>query len=62
MKVVIDTNILFSALLQGGQKYRDILFFENVEFYSCKYAMVEIIKYKEKIVKCSKQAEEVASG
>ena len=59
MKVVIDTNIIFSALLRGGQRYRDILFFENAEFYSCKYTIVEIFKHKEKIVKCSKQAEEV---
>lgn len=29
MKVVIDINILFSALLQGGQKYQDVLFFER---------------------------------
>ena len=28
MKVIIDTNIIFSALLQDGQKYRDNLFFE----------------------------------
>ena len=59
MKIVIDTNIIFSALLRSGQKQRDILFLENVEFYSCKYAIVEIFKHKEKIIKYSRLAEEV---
>ncbi|MFQ5456715.1 MAG: PIN domain-containing protein [Nitrospirota bacterium] len=59
MKVVLDTNIVFSAMLQSGKRFRDILFFENAEFYSCKYLIIELFKHKEKIVKYSELREEV---
>jgi predicted nucleic acid-binding protein len=59
VKVIIDTNIIFSALLPSGQKFRDILLLENAEFYSCRYVIIEIFKNKEKIIKCSRLAEEI---
>ena len=48
--IIVDTNILFSTLLGKNKKFRDILLSqENVNLYSCKYAIVELFKYKEKI-------------
>lgn len=48
--VVVDTNILFSALLGKNKRFRDVLLTEkNVTFYSCKFVIVELFKHKEKI-------------
>jgi len=58
MKVVVDTNILFSALLKEGHHFADTLqLSEEIEFFIPKYAIVEIFKYKDKIVKYSKLPE-----
>ncbi len=52
--VIVDTNILFSTLLGKNKKFRDVLLFpKNITLYSCKYAIVELFKYKEKIQKYS---------
>ena len=52
--IIVDTNILFSTLLEKNKKFRDIfLSQENINLYSCKYAIVELFKYKEKIQKHS---------
>ena len=59
MILVVDTSIIFSALLRSGKQFREILFSKDNEFYSCKYAITEIFKHKEKIVKCSKLSEEI---
>ncbi len=53
-KVVLDTNILFSSFLKSGKKFRDIIFSNDYEFYSCNFTIVEIFKYKEKIIKYSR--------
>ena len=53
-KVIVDTNILFSALLGKSKKLRDVLLTEKeVTFYSCKFVFVELFKYKETIQKKS---------
>ena len=61
--VVIDTNILFSALL--GKKsvwIRNIIFSEEFrkkyKFITCKFAFVELFKHKEKIQKYSNYSED----
>ena len=52
--IIVDTNILFSTLLGKNKKFRDILLSqENINLYSCKYTIVELFKYKEKIQKYS---------
>ena len=57
--IIVDTNILFSTLLGKNKKFRDVLLSqENVNLYSCKYAIVELFKYKEKIQKYSSFAED----
>ncbi|MBN2011811.1 DNA-binding protein [candidate division KSB1 bacterium] len=52
--IIVDTNIIFSTLLRRNKKIRDIFFSqENVHLYSCKYAIVELFTFKEKIQKYS---------
>ena len=53
-KVIVDTNILFSALLDKSKKLRDVLLANaDVTFYTCKFVIVELFKHKERIRKHS---------
>jgi len=60
MKIVVDTNIVISALINPSGKESDIFFnpVHNFKFYSCYFLFVEIFKHKDKIIKCSKISEE----
>ena len=51
MIVVVDTNIIFSALLPESSKIRDVLLKKEHRFYCPNYFFTEIFKYKEKILK-----------
>ncbi|RMG05061.1 MAG: nucleotide-binding protein [Nitrospirae bacterium] len=57
MKVVVGTNILFSALLSSCSKYRDLLFDDTLKIYSPNFVFLEIFRHKEKILKCTKESE-----
>ena len=57
MKVVVDTNIFFSATITQHGKLRQALFTNDVEFVAPHFAIIELFKYKDKIVKCAKQEE-----
>lgn len=59
MKIVVDTNIIFSALLNSNSNIGQILLKpnNNLEFYSVKFLQHEIIKHYSKIIKYSKQSE-----
>ncbi len=60
MKVIVDTNIVFSALLSSENTFRnELIFNEEDEFYTCRFLIVEIFKNKEKIKKLTKLEEEV---
>ena len=52
--VVIDTNLLFSALIPKASKIREILFESNLKFYSPNILISEIYKHKDKLIKHSK--------
>lgn len=54
MKVVVDTNIIFSALLDHNSSFTDILTNSKIDFFIPKYAYIELFKYKEKIMKLTK--------
>lgn len=56
MKIVVDTNIIFSCLLNTNSSIGDIVFnSEDVfEFYSCDYMRFEIRKHWSKLKKISK--------
>jgi predicted nucleic acid-binding protein len=51
MKIVVDTNIVFSALLNSNSKIGRLLLNpgSSFEFYSCKYLQKEIDKHWSKI-------------
>lgn len=56
MKIVVDTNIIFSALLNSNSNIGDLIFNSNkyFEFYSCTYMRYEIQKHWERLKKISK--------
>ncbi|MEO6221169.1 MAG: PIN domain-containing protein [Ginsengibacter sp.] len=56
MKIVIDTNIIFSCLLNTSGTIGDLIFNseEVFEFYSCDYMRFEIRKHWKKLKKISK--------
>ena len=58
-KLIVDTNIVFSALLGKSRKIREILFSsEDIKPYSCKYSIVELFKHKDKLISNSALDEE----
>ena len=58
MKIIIDTNILFSALISTQSHLRDILLESEEEFYAPNYLFVELFRYKDKMMKYTKLSEE----
>ena len=58
MKVVVDSNIVFSALLKSPNQFSDTILLSGDEFYTPKFMFVEIFKYKERIVQQSRLSEE----
>ena len=60
MKIIVDTNIVFSALLNNTGTIGKILidFNPKFEFYSCNYMRYEIDKHWEKLKKISKLSDE----
>lgn len=56
--VIVDTNILFSALLTNRSKFADTLLATENDFFVCEMVLVELFKHKEKIVKLSGLSED----
>lgn len=58
MKIVIDTNIIFSCLLNPNNNISNLIFETDstFQFYSCNYLKYEIQKHWEKILKISKSS------
>lgn len=52
--IIVDTNIIFSALISKNSKIRDKLFDENFTFFSPNYLISEIYKHSSKLIKNSK--------
>lgn len=52
--VVVDTNLIFSALIPKASKIREILLESNLTFYAPNFLIAEIYKHKEKLIKNSK--------
>jgi predicted nucleic acid-binding protein len=53
VNIVIDTNVLFSALLKEESRLRDA-FFKDGRFFAPNYLFIELFRYKEKILSFSK--------
>lgn len=58
MKIIIDTGIIFSALLNQRSSISDVLFRKEFDFVMPKYAYIELFKYKDKITRFSRHTEE----
>jgi predicted nucleic acid-binding protein len=53
MRVIVDTNIIFSAILNSSSKIGKLLTHSkpHFKFYSCQYLRVEILRHQEKLLK-----------
>lgn len=52
--VVVDTNLIFSAMIPKASKIREVLFESNMRFYSPNFLITEIYTHKDKLLKYSK--------
>ncbi len=57
MNVVLDTDILFSALLQNRSAFAEEIFLAEADFLCPHFTMVELFKHKERIVQLSNMTE-----
>lgn len=56
--VIVDTNIVFSALLKSRSAFMDFLLTSRQKFYISELLIIEIFKHKGKIVEYSQLSEE----
>ncbi|HUZ57900.1 MAG TPA: PIN domain-containing protein [Hanamia sp.] len=59
MKIIVDTNIVFSAILNSNSRIGKILLNskEHFQFYSCDYLRTEIQRHRSKLLKLTKLTE-----
>ena len=59
MRIVVDTNIVFSALISSSATISDIIIapFNRFRFYTCDYLFDELDNHQEKLLKASKLSE-----
>jgi predicted nucleic acid-binding protein len=57
-KIVVDANILFSALLRDNTAYSRVILDTTRTFYICEPTFIELFKHKERIVRYRKLEEE----
>ena len=58
MTIIIDSNILFSALISNNSIIRKIILFSQEKFISSEIIMLEYKKYREELIKKSKLTED----
>ena len=57
--VIVDTNILFAALVSSRSRIREILFTEKELDFSCpRFLFVELFKHKERILAATELSED----
>ena len=56
VKIVVDTNIVFSAILNTGSQIGNLLLHSNrhFRFYSCHYLQIEIQRHRSKLLNLTK--------
>lgn len=56
MRIIVDTNIVFSAILNSSNKIGQLLTHSKAhfQFYSCQYLRAEILRHQEKLLKLTK--------
>ena len=59
MKIVVDTNIVFSAILNTDSRIGELLLSRpaNIRFYTCNFLNVELESHLNKLVKLSRKPE-----
>lgn len=59
MRVLIDTNLLFSAIMKPDGKIAEIILNSNfdLKIYGCYFSYIELFRHKEKIINLSKLEE-----
>mgnify|MGYP003448499642 CR=1 FL=1 len=59
MKIIVDTNIIFSAILNSNSRIGKILLNskEHFQFFTCNYLKVEIQRHRNKLLKLTKLKE-----
>lgn len=55
---MVDTNILFSALLRLENRFATMLLRRDYRFFVCESVLVELFKHKEKILRASRLSDE----
>ena len=63
MKIIVDTNIVFSAILNSNNRIGKILLNskEHFQFFTCNYLRAEIQRYRNKLLKLTKLPEDQLS-
>ena len=63
MKIIVDTNIVFSAILNSNSRIGKILLNskEHFQFFSCNYLRIEIQRHRNKLLKLTKLSEDKLS-
>lgn len=56
--IVVDTSIVFSALLNDRSRFTDILLRSDHKLYVCEFMIVELFKHKDKLVYTSRLSED----
>ena len=59
MKLIIDTNLIFSSISKSEGRIAEIILNPNfhLQLTGCYFSYIELFKYKEKLIKASKLAE-----
>ncbi len=55
---MVDTNVIFSALLRSSTRFAELLLGFDYEFFVCESVLVELFRRKDKIVRLSRLSEE----
>lgn len=56
--IIVDTSVLFSALVRERSKFAELLTRSEQSFYICEFVFVELFKHKDKLIRASELAEE----
>lgn len=56
--IIVDTNIIFSALLREQSKFMQVLLESDHDLYICELILMELFKHKEKITQLSQLSEQ----
>ena len=63
MKIIVDTNIVFSAILNSNSSIGKILLNskQHFQFFTCNYLRIEIQRHRKKLLKLTKLSEDQLS-